>query len=177
MLQKQSQGHLRENSLLLREGRPFVLFRPSTHWMRLTHVWRAICFTRSLPISMWASSITPWKHREWCLAKYLGIVAQPSRHVKLPIAYVEYLIQLLRPRKHSLTGLLGLVLNFHSCLKEMWKCVCQGQWLVVSCWMEWCDFRKLSAVYKLEFINSSKIKKAGKEKDRNTQTAIWKLLH
>ena len=37
MVQK-SEGSLLENSLLLQETRFFVLFRPSTDWVRPTHV-------------------------------------------------------------------------------------------------------------------------------------------
>lgn len=35
------------NSLLLRGGQPFVLFGPSTDWMRPPMLWRTMCFTLS----------------------------------------------------------------------------------------------------------------------------------
>lgn len=53
----------------------FILLRPSSDWMRLTHIWRLICFAQSLLMFMLISSkkVPSWEHLEVWSTKYLGL--------------------------------------------------------------------------------------------------------
>ena len=56
MVQFQAKGSPLENSLLLREAHLFVIFIPSTDWVRPTYIMEDDLLTQSLPIQMFISS-------------------------------------------------------------------------------------------------------------------------
>lgn len=65
MLQVKSEGSLLENSLFVDETLLFVLFKLADEWVRITHIMKGICFTRS-PSQNTLTEIVS-------LTKYLGI--------------------------------------------------------------------------------------------------------
>lgn len=75
-----------ENFLLRREGQSFVLFSPSSAWMRHTHIPKGQSVFPKVPIETWISSKTILIETfRIMFGQYLGPMAQPIWHLELTI--------------------------------------------------------------------------------------------
>lgn len=106
LVQETSVYHLLQNSFLFRTHQFFLLLKPPADWKEFTHfVGRSALFKVHQFKRKSHLEIPLRKHPKQCLAKYFGIITQPTWHIKLTHYLLVYyfVLRMCAPTPPSLT--------------------------------------------------------------------------